>query len=119
MRQAADTGGAHRNIIKQIEKQKASREARLEDLAAEEKKDDGLVFDQLGVDHIFIDESHYFKNLETPTKMQRVAGIQTGGSQRAFDLYMKSRHLDEQHAGRGIIFATGTPISNTMVEMYT
>ena len=108
-----------RNIIKTIEKQKARREERLKDLAAEDKKDDGLVFDELGVDHVFIDEAHYFKNLETPTKMERVAGIQTGGSERAFDLYMKARYLGEQHPGHGVTFATGTPISNTMVELYT
>ncbi len=66
-----------------------------------------------------IDESHYFKSLETPTKMERVAGIQTGGSERAFDLYMKARYLHQQHPGHGLTFATGTPISNTMVEMYT
>ena len=113
----ADTSRAHRNIIKTIEKQKANREERLKSLLAEDKKDDGLVFDELGVDHVFIDESHYFKNLETPTKMDRVAGIQTGGSERAFDLYMKARYLDERHAGHGVTFATGTPISNTMVEM--
>jgi N12 class adenine-specific DNA methylase len=111
--------GTPRNIIKTIEKQKARREERLKDLLAEDKKDDGLVFDELGADHIFIDESHYFKNLETPTKMERVAGIQTGGSERAFDLYMKARYLGEQHPGHGVTFATGTPISNTMVEMYT
>ncbi len=110
---------AHRNIIKTIEKQKARREERLKDLLAEDKKDDGLVFDELGVDYLFIDEAHYFKNLETPTKMERVAGIQTGGSERAFDLYMKARFLGEQHEGHGVCFATGTPISNTMVEMYT
>ena len=108
-----------RNIIKTIEKQKARREERLKDLLAEDKKDDGLVFDELGVDHVFIDEAHFFKNLETPTKMERVAGIQTGGSERAFDLYMKARYLGEQHPGHGVTFATGTPISNTMVEMYT
>jgi N12 class adenine-specific DNA methylase len=108
-----------RNIIKTIEKQKAKREERLKDLLAEDKKDDGLVFDELGVDHLFIDEAHYFKNLETPTKMERVAGIQTGGSERAFDLFMKARYLHQQHAGHGLTFATGTPISNTMVEMYT
>ncbi len=111
--------GTPRNIIKQIEKQKARREERLKELAAEEKKDDGLVFDELGVDHVFIDEAHYFKNLETPTKMERVAGIQTGGSERAFDLYMKARYLGEQHPGHGVTFATGTPVSNTMVELYT
>ncbi len=109
----------NRNLIKSIEKQKAAREERLKDLLAREKKDDGLVFDELGVDHVFIDEAHYFKNLETPTKMERVAGIQTGGSERAFDVYMKARYLGEQHPGHGVTFATGTPISNTMVEMYT
>jgi N12 class adenine-specific DNA methylase len=115
---AADRG-ASRNLIKTIEKQKAARVERLKDLLAEDKKDDGLVFDELGVDHVFIDEAHYFKNLETPTKMERVAGIQTGGSERAFDVYMKATVLHEQHAGHGVTFATGTPISNTMVEMYT
>ena len=115
----ADSSRGNRNIIKTIEKQKANRQERLKDLLAEDKKDDGLVFDELGVDHIFIDEAHYFKNLETPTKMDRVAGIQTGGSERAFDLYMKARYLEERHKGHGVTFATGTPISNTMVEMYT
>ncbi len=119
LREHATDRGANRNLIKTIEKQKAARVERLKDLLAENKKDDGLVFDELGVDHVFIDEAHYFKNLETPTKMERVAGIQTGGSERAFDVYMKARYLDEQHAGHGVTFATGTPISNTMVEMYT
>src|SRR5437764_3240224 len=91
----------------------------MKELIAEEKKDDGLAFDELGVDHIFIDEAQYYKNLETPTKMERVAGIQTGGSQRAFDVYMKARFLHGQHPGHGVTFATGTPISNTMVETYT
>ena len=112
-------GTSPRNIIKTIEKQKARREERLKELAALDKKDDGLVFDELGVDHVFIDEAHYFKNLETPTKMERVAGIQTGGSERAFDLYMKARYLGEKHPGHGVTFATGTPISNTMVELFT
>lgn len=111
--------GSNRNLIKTIEKQKAARAEKLKNLLAKEKKDDGLVFDELGVDHVFIDEAHYFKNLETPTKMDRVAGIQTSGSERAFDVYMKARYLDEQHTGHGVTFATGTPISNTMVEMYT
>ena len=119
LREHAGAKGANRNLIKTIEKQKAARAERLKNLLAEKKKDDGLVFDELGVDHVFIDEAHYFKNLETPTKMERVAGIQTGGSERAFDVYMKARYLDEQHAGHGVTFATGTPISNTMVEMYT
>src|SRR5260370_14225556 len=119
LREHAGAKGANRNLIKTIEEEKAARAERVKDLLAENKKDDGLVFDELGVDHVFIDEAHYFKNLETPTKMERVAGIQTGGSERACDVYMKARYLDEQHAGHGVTFATGTPISNTMVEMYT
>jgi N12 class adenine-specific DNA methylase/trans-aconitate methyltransferase len=119
LREHAGIKGASRNLIKTIEKQKVARAERLKDLLAKDKKDDGLVFDELGVDHVFIDEAHYFKNLETPTKMERVAGIQTGGSERAFDVYMKAQYLDQQHAGHGVTFATGTPISNTMVEMYT
>ena len=115
----ASSKASNRNLIKTIEKQKAARAERLKDLLAREKKDDGLVFDELGVDHLFIDEAHYFKNLETPTKMDRVAGIQTGGSERAFDVLMKARYLDGHNAGHGVSFATGTPISNTMVEMYT
>jgi len=110
---------AARNLIKTIEKQKARRQEKLTELLAQDKKDDGLVFDELGVDHIFIDEAQYYKNLETPTKMERVAGIQTGGSERAFDIYMKARYLDQLHRGHGVTFATGTPISNTMCEMYT
>jgi N12 class adenine-specific DNA methylase len=119
LREHAGAKGSSRNLIKTIEKQKAARAEKFKDLLAKDKKDDGLVFDELGVDHVFIDEAHYFKNLETPTKMERVAGIQTGGSERAFDVFMKTQYLDDQHAGHGVTFATGTPISNTMVEMYT
>ncbi len=119
LREHAGRRGANRNLIKTIEKQKAARCERLKNLLADDKKDDGLVFDELGVDHVFIDEAHTFKNLETPTKMERVAGIQTGGSERAFDVYMKARYLGERRPGHGVTFATGTPISNTMVEMYT
>ena len=118
-RENARYNQAHRNIMKSLEKQKARYEAKLEALAAEGKKDDGLVFDELGIDYLFYDESQAGKNLQTPTKMQRVAGIQTGGSERAFDLAMKCRYLHEQHPGHGIAFASGTPVSNTMVEMYT
>jgi N12 class adenine-specific DNA methylase len=113
------TARAHRNLIKTIEKQKAAREERLQALLAEGKKDDGLVFDELGIDHLSIDECQAYKNLETPTKMERVAGVQTSGSERAFDLYMKCRYLHDRHAGHGITFASGTPVSNTMVELYT
>lgn len=108
-----------RNIIKTLEKRLASFEDKLKELIAGDKKDDGLVFDELGVDQLFVDEAHYFKNLATPTKMDRVAGIQTEGSERAFDLLMKARYLERRTPGRGLVFATGTPISNTMVEMYT
>src|SRR4029077_19983586 len=118
-REHAEAKGANRNLIKTIEKQKAARCERLKELLARDKKDDGLVFDELGVDHLFIDEAQYYKNLETPTKMERVAGLQSGGSERAFDVYLKARYLHERHPGRGVTFATGTPISNTMVEMYT
>jgi N12 class adenine-specific DNA methylase len=110
---------SNRNLIKTLEKQKAHREEKLKNLLAEDKKDDGLVFDELGVDQLFVDEAHAFKNLETPTKMDRVAGIQTSGSEKAFDLYMKSQYLHQRHPGHGVVFATGTPISNTMVELYT
>jgi len=115
----SDSSRGSRNLIKTIEKQKAKREERLKDLAAQDKKDDGLAFDELGIDDLAVDEAHYFKNLETPTKMERVAGIQTGGSERAFDLLMKSRYLHGKHPGHGVTFATGTPVSNTMVEMHT
>jgi N12 class adenine-specific DNA methylase len=108
LREHAADKGTSRNLLKTIEKQKSRREERLRDLLAEDKKDEGLVFEELGIDKIFIDEAHSFKNLETPTKMERVAGIQTGGSERAFDLYMKARYLHQQHPGHGITFATGT-----------
>jgi N12 class adenine-specific DNA methylase/SAM-dependent methyltransferase len=116
---AGKSDRARRNLIKTIEKQKAAREARLEDLLAGEKKDDGLVFDELGADQLFIDEFQAFKNLETPTKMDRVAGVPSGGSERAFDIYMKARYLDQQHPGCGLVGATGTPITNSLAEMYT
>jgi hypothetical protein len=88
-------------------------------MLAEDKKDNGLVSDELGVDQLFIDEFQQYKNLEAPTKMERVAGIQTGGSERAFDLHMIARYLHQQHAGHGLAGATGTPITNSLVEMYT
>jgi N12 class adenine-specific DNA methylase/SAM-dependent methyltransferase len=116
---ARSKAGTHRNLIKTLEKQKAQRAQKLKDLLAEDKKDDGLVFDELGIDHVFYDESQAAKNLECPTKMERVAGIQTGGSERAFDLFMKCRYLHQKHRGHGVTFATGTPVSNTMVELYT
>lgn len=106
-----------KRLIKRIEKQKEQWEQRLEELMNTEAKDRGLTFEELGVDHLFVDEAHMFKNLETPTKMGQVAGVQTSGSLRAFDLFMKTRYLDGY--GHGTTFATGTPVSNSMVEMYT
>ena len=106
-----------KRMIKQIEKKKESWENRLDELMNADKKDVGLSFEDLGVDHLFVDEAHLFKNLETPTKMDRVAGVQTQGSLRAFDLFMKTRYLDCH--GHGTTFATGTPVSNSMVELYT
>jgi N12 class adenine-specific DNA methylase len=114
-----DKASHGRNIIKTLEKQKARREEKLKDLLAEDKKDNGLVFDELGIDQIFYDEQQTVKNMELATKMERVAGINTGGSERAFDFYMKAKYLDEQHPGHGLVGASGTPISNSMVEMYT
>ena len=108
-----------RNITKRVEKLKASRKEKLKEMARSDAKDGGLYFDELGVDQIFVDEAHMFKNLETPTKMDRVAGIQTGGSNRAFDLLMKARFLQSRTPGRGLTFATGTPVSNSLGEMYT
>ncbi|MDY3551378.1 hypothetical protein R5W24_000454 [Gemmata sp. JC717] len=113
-----DKAKAGRNIIKTLEKQKANREQKLKDLLAEKKKDDGLVFDDLGVDQIFYDECQAVKNAEVPTKMERVAGIPSGSSQRAFDFAMKVAYLDKKHPGHGLVGASGTPISNSMVEMY-
>ena len=113
-----DKASKGRNIIKTLEKQKANREQKLKDLLAEKKKDDGLVFDELGVDQIFYDECQAVKNAEVPTKMERVAGIPGGGSQRAFDFAMKAAYLDKKHPGHGLVGASGTPISNSMAEMY-
>ena len=115
-----DKASKGRNIIKTLEKQKAAREERLKSLLAEDKKDDRLGVRRAGRrPRLRTTRRTTSKNLETPTKMERVAGIQTGGSERAFDLYMKCRYLDEKHKGHGVVFATGTPISNTMVELYT
>ncbi len=117
MEAQADKGDASRSIVKQLEKAKKRLEAKLKDRASREKKDDGVRFEQLGIDRIFVDEADLFKNLEFTTKMQRIAGLPNTGSNRALDMYMKTRYLSEQ--GGGIVFATGTPISNTMAEMYT
>ena len=105
--------------IKQMEKTKKGLQAKIDKLNDQSRKDDVVTFEELGVDRIFIDESHYFKNLFLYTKMRNVGGIAQTEAQKSSDLFMKCRYLDEITEGRGIVFATGTPISNSMVELYT
>ena len=104
--------------IKQMEKTKKGLQAKIDKLNDQSRKDDVVTFEELGVDRIFIDESHYFKNLFLYTKMRNVGGIAQTEAQKSSDLFMKCRYLDEITGGRGIVFATGTPISNSMVELY-
>ena len=110
---------AERYTVKQMERTRKSLEAKLEKLNDQSRKDDVVTFEQLGVDRLFVDESHYFKNLFLMTKMRNVGGIAQTEAQKSSDLFMKCRYLDEITGGRGVIFATGTPISNSMVELYT
>ena len=105
--------------IKQMEKTKKGLQAKIDKLNDQSRKDDVVTFEELGIDRIFIDESHYFKNLFLYTKMRNVGGIAQTEAQKSSDLFMKCRYLDEITGGRGIVFATGTPISNSMVELYT
>ena len=105
--------------VKQMEKTKKTIEAKLEKLNDQSRKDDLVTFEELGIDRIFIDEAHYYKNLAAYSKMRNVGGIAQTEAQKSSDLYMKCRYLDELTGGKGVIFATGTPISNSMVEMYT
>lgn len=105
--------------VKQLEKAKKSIQAKLDKLNDQSRKDDIVVFEELGVDRLFIDEAHYFKNLFLYTKMRNVGGIAQTEAQKSSDLFMKTQYLDEITGGRGVVFATGTPISNSMVELYT
>ncbi|MBQ9721059.1 MAG: DEAD/DEAH box helicase family protein, partial [Oscillospiraceae bacterium] len=105
--------------IKQMERSKKSVQAKLDKLNDTSRKDDVVTFEELGVDRLFIDEAHYFKNLAAFSKMRNVGGISQTEAMKSSDLYMKCRYLDELTDGRGVVFATGTPISNTMVEMFT
>lgn len=105
--------------IKQMEKTRKSLETRLDKLLNADKKDDVVTFEQLGVDRLFVDESHAFKNLFLYTKMRNVAGLSTSEAQKSSDMFMKCRYMDELTGGRGVIFATGTPVSNSMTELYT
>lgn len=105
--------------VKQLEKAKKSIQAKLDKLNDQSRKDDIVTFEELGVDRLFIDEAHYFKNLFLYTKMRNVGGIAQTEAQKSSDLFMKKQYLDEITGGRGVVFATGTPISNSMVELYT
>ena len=105
--------------IKQLEKTKKSLQARMKKLNDQTRKDDVVTFEQLGVDRLFVDESHSFKNLFLYTKMRNVAGISQTDAQKSSDMFMKCRYMDELTGGRGITFATGTPVSNSMTELYT
>ena len=115
----AKAARAERYTVKQLEKTKKSLETKLAKLNDQSRKDDVVTFEELGVDRIFVDESHYFKNLFLATKMRNVGGIAQTEAQKSSDLFMKCQYLDEMTGGRGVVFATGTPISNSMVELYT
>ena len=108
-----------RFTVKQMEKSRKNLEQKLEKLRAADRKDDVITFEQLGVDRLFVDESHAFKNLFLYTKMRNVAGLSTSEAQKSSDMFGKYRYLDEVTGGRGVIFATGTPVSNSMTELYT
>ena len=105
--------------IKQMEKTRKTLETKLEKLRSDARKDDVITFEQLGVDRLFVDESHFYKNLFLTTKMRNVAGLSTSEAQKSSDMFGKCRYLDEITGGRGVVFATGTPVSNSMTELYT
>ena len=114
-----EASGGERFTVKQLERTKKSLEARLEKLQAEGRKDDVITFEQLGVDRLFVDESHNYKNLFLYTKMRNVAGLSTTDAQKSSDMFAKCRYMDEITGSRGVVFATGTPVSNSMTELYT
>lgn len=103
--------------IKQMEAQKKKMEEQLLALTDESRKDDLIAFEELGIDSVMVDEAHNFKNLEIFSKINNVSGISGTGSKKAMDMYLKCQYLDEINAGRGVVFATGTPVSNTMCEL--
>ena len=114
-----EASGGERFTVKQLERTRKSLEARLEKLQAEGRKDDVVTFEQLGVDRLFVDEAHNYKNLFLYTKMRNVAGLSTTDAQKSSDMFAKCRYMDELTGGRGVVFATGTPVSNSMTELYT
>lgn len=111
--------GGERFTVKQLERTKKGLEERLSKLEAQERKDDVVTFEQLGVDRLYVDEAHNYKNLFLYTKMRNVAGLSTTDAQKSSDMFMKCRYMDELTGGKGIVFATGTPVSNSMTELYT
>ena len=117
--QEAKAQDGERYTIKQLEKSRKSLEVRMAKLNDQRRKDDVITFEQLGVDRLFVDEAHAFKNLFLYTKMRNVAGLSTSEAQKSSDMFMKCQYMDELTGGRGIIFATGTPVSNSMTELYT
>jgi len=114
-----EASGGERFTVKQLERTRKSLEARLEKLQAEDRKDNVVTFEQLGVDRLFVDEAHNYKNLFLYTKMRNVAGLSTTDAQKSSDMFAKCRYMDELTGGRGVVFATGTPVSNSMTELYT
>ena len=114
-----ERSNGERFTVKQLERTRKSLEARLEKLQAEGRKDDVVTFEQLGVDRLFVDEAHNYKNLFLYTKMRNVAGLSTTDAQKSSDMFAKCRYMDEITGSRGVIFATGTPVSNSMTELYT
>ena len=110
---------AERFTIKQLERMKKQLETKLQKLTSATRKDDVVTFEQLGVDRLYVDEAHNYKNLFLYTKMRNVAGLSTTDAQKSSDMYLKCRYMDELTGGRGIVFATGTPVSNSMTELYT
>ena len=117
--QEVQDNGGEKFTVKQLERTKRGLENRLEKLRAGHRKDDVVTFEQLGVDRLFVDEAHNYKNLFLYTKMQNVAGLSTTDAQKSSDMYAKCRYMDEITGNRGVIFATGTPVSNSMTELYT
>ena len=117
--QEAKAQDGERYTIKQLEKSRKNLEARMAKLNDQSRKDDVITFEELGVDKLFVDEAHGFKNLFLATKMRNVAGIGQSEAQKSSDMFAKCRYLDEITGGRGVVFATGTPVSNSMVELYT
>jgi N12 class adenine-specific DNA methylase len=112
-------GQSNRRIVKDLERAKKRLETKLKLLAGEEKKDNTLAFEELGVDRLFVDEAHYFKNLFYISKMTRIAGLPQTASERAFDMFLKVQYVQRVNGGSGVVFATGTPIANSVAEMYT